>query len=165
MGKRKVAGRVVAAFMAAAAAAGLAACSGSGSSAAGGGAASSSASGAPKAGGSITVGGLLTSLLDPGQAGYSAQSGPIDAQIFGTLFLPPATATGPIQPNLATGYTYSDGNKVLTITLRPGVKFSDGSPMDVSAVLWNLDRYNTPASLNHQYFDAAACRTNDCRRE
>jgi peptide/nickel transport system substrate-binding protein len=151
MGKRKVAGRMVAAITAVAAIVGLAACGGSGSSSSGA-AAGNSASGQPKAGGSITVGGLLTSLLDPGQAGYSAQSGPIDAQIFGTLFLPPATATGAIQPNLATGYKYSDDNKVLTITLRPGVKFSDGSPMNVAAVLWNLDRYNTPASLNHQYF-------------
>ena len=158
MGKRKVAGRAAAAITAAAAVIGLAACGGSGSSTAtaSGGGASGSASGAPKAGGSITVGGLLTQLLDPGQAGYSAQSGPIDAQIFGTLFLPPATPTGPIQPNLATGYAYSNGNKVLTITLRPGVKFSDGSPMDVPAVLWNLDRYNTPASLNHQYFTAVS---------
>lgn len=159
MGKRKVAGRAVAAITAAAAIIGLAACGGSGSSSAGGGGGAAStggASGTPKAGGSITVGGLLTQLLDPGQAGYSAQSGPIDAQIFGTLFLPPATPTGPIQPNLATGYTYSDGNKVLTITLRPGVKFSDGSPMNVAAVLWNLNRYNTPASLNHQYFTAVS---------
>ena len=154
MGKRKVAGRVAAAITAAAAVVGLAACGGSGNST--GAAAGSSSSGQPKAGGSITVGGLLTQLLDPGQAGYSAQSGPIDAQIFGTLFLPPTTPTGPIQPNLATGYTYSDGNKVLTITLRTGVKFSDGSPMDVSAVLWNLDRYNKPASLNHQYFTAVS---------
>jgi peptide/nickel transport system substrate-binding protein len=155
MGKRKVAGRVVAAITAAAAVVGLAACGGSGNSSTGA-SASSSSSGQPKAGGSITVGGLLTQLLDPGQAGYSAQSGPIDAQIFGTLFLPPATPTGPIQPNLATGYSYSDGNKVLTITLRSGVKFSDGSPMNVDAVLWNLDRYNTPASLNHQYFTAVS---------
>ncbi|HEY6495911.1 MAG TPA: ABC transporter substrate-binding protein [Trebonia sp.] len=152
MVKRKVAGRVVAAIMAAAAVVGLAACGAAGSSAAGGAAASGSATGTPKAGGTITVGGLLTSLLDPGQAGYSAQSGPMDAEILGQLFLPPATATGPIQPDLATGYSYSDENKVLTITLRSGVKFSDGTPMNVSAVLWNLDRYNTPASLNHQYF-------------
>jgi len=156
MGKRKVAGRAVAAITAAAAVIGLAACGGSGSPAATASGGGGGASGTPKAGGSITVGGLLTQLLDPGQAGYSAQSGPIDAQIFGTLFLPPATPTGPIQPNLATGYAYSDGNKVLTITLRQGVKFSDGSPMDVSAVLWNLNRYNTPASLNHQYFTAVS---------
>lgn len=152
MGKRKVAGRAAAMIMATAAVIGLAACGASGSSASGGPAASGGASGTPKAGGSITVGGLLTSLLDPGQTGYSAQSGPMDAEIFGSLFLPPATPNEPIQPDLATGYSYSDGNKVLTITLRPGVRFSDGTPMNVAAVLWNLDRYDTPASLNHQYF-------------
>jgi peptide/nickel transport system substrate-binding protein len=151
MGKRKVAGRTVAAIMAATAVIGLAACSG-GSSNSSASAASSSSGGQPKAGGSITIGGLLTSLLDPGQAGYSAQSAPMDAMIFGTLFLPPATPTGPLQPDLATGYSYSDSNKVLTITLRPGVKYSDGTPMNVSSVIWNLDRYNTPQSLNHQYF-------------
>jgi peptide/nickel transport system substrate-binding protein len=147
---------MAAAIMAGAAVVGLAACGGAGSSSAGGsapsGSASASASGTPKAGGSITVGGLLTSLLDPGQAGYSAQSGPMDGEIFGSLFAPPATATGAIQPDLATGYAYGNDNKQLTITLRPGVKFSDGTPMNVAAVLWNLDRYNTPASLNHQYF-------------
>src|SRR3984885_1448370 len=35
---------------------------------------------------------------------------------------------------LATGYQYSNGNKTVTIDLRPGVKFSDGSALTASVV-------------------------------
>jgi peptide/nickel transport system substrate-binding protein len=126
----------------------LAACGGSSTTSTNG--------GAPKPGGSITVGGLVTSLLDPGQPGYSAQSAPIAAHIFGTLFLPAASPKGDVQPNLATGYGYNADKTVLTLKIRPDVKFSDGTPMDVAAVVWNLRRYDSPSSLNHQYFGSVS---------
>ena len=42
--------------------------------------------------------------------------------------------------DLATGYQYSNGNKTVTIDLRPGVKFSDGSPLTADVVKWNWTR-------------------------
>ncbi|MBI1244786.1 MAG: ABC transporter substrate-binding protein [Alphaproteobacteria bacterium] len=52
-----------------------------------------------------------------------------------------------IVPQLATGYEWSDGGKVLTIKLRPNVLFHDGEKMDAEAVRFSLDRHlNSPRS-------------------
>ena len=58
--------------------------------------------------------------------------------IFGELFeLGPK---GKIIHDLATGYNFSNGGKSITITLRQGVKFTDGTPFNADAVVWNLQR-------------------------
>jgi peptide/nickel transport system substrate-binding protein len=42
---------------------------------------------------------------------------------------------------------FSDGGKTVTIKLRQGVKFNDGTPMDAEAVRFSLDRHlNTKGS-------------------
>ncbi len=46
-------------------------------------------------------------------------------------------------PQLATAWTWSADNKVLTMTLRAGVTFHDGEPFDAAAVKFNLDRDRT----------------------
>jgi peptide/nickel transport system substrate-binding protein len=48
---------------------------------------------------------------------------------------------GDLKPMLATSWTYSDQNKVLTFKLRSGVKFSDGSALDGDAVVKSLTRF------------------------
>ena len=51
-------------------------------------------------------------------------------------------------PQLATGWAWSADRLALTVTLRPGVVFQDGAPMDAAAVKQNLDRYRlAPESL------------------
>jgi peptide/nickel transport system substrate-binding protein len=62
--------------------------------------------------------------------------------IYGQLFeqLP----NGSIQGDLAQGYSYSSDYKTLTITLRPGVTFQDGTPFNAAAVVWNLQRDFNP---------------------
>jgi peptide/nickel transport system substrate-binding protein len=53
-----------------------------------------------------------------------------------------------IIPQLATGFEWSDNDKVLTIKLRPGLKFDDGEPLDAEAVKYNFERnINLPGSL------------------
>jgi peptide/nickel transport system substrate-binding protein len=95
----------------------------------------------PQRGGTLhyLVSGVLSSWdmgLDPATAG-DAPSIYEDA-IFGQLFR--LTPSGGIQPVLASGYKVSDGGTVVTISLRPGVKFSDGTPFNAQAVVWNIDR-------------------------
>ena len=47
-----------------------------------------------------------------------------------------------IFPQLAADLpTFSDGGKTVTIKLRPGVKFNDGTPMNAEAVRFSLDRH------------------------
>jgi peptide/nickel transport system substrate-binding protein len=46
-------------------------------------------------------------------------------------------------PQLATSWTWSPDNKVLTLKLRTGVTFHDGEPFDAEAVKFNLDRDRT----------------------
>jgi len=49
-----------------------------------------------------------------------------------------------IYPQLAAELPiYSDGGKTVTIKLRQGVKFNDGTPMDAEAVRFSLDRHLT----------------------
>jgi peptide/nickel transport system substrate-binding protein len=48
-----------------------------------------------------------------------------------------------IVPQLAAGYETAPDGKTVTITLRPGVKFHDGEPMDAEAVKFSLDRHLT----------------------
>jgi peptide/nickel transport system substrate-binding protein len=46
-----------------------------------------------------------------------------------------------ILPQLATGHSWSADGKSLTVTLRGGVKFQDGEPLDAAAVKYSLDRH------------------------
>ncbi|HEX9900261.1 MAG TPA: ABC transporter substrate-binding protein, partial [Candidatus Methylomirabilis sp.] len=49
-----------------------------------------------------------------------------------------------IFPQLAAAMpTFSDGGKTVTIKLRQGVKFNDGTPMNAEAVRYSLDRHLT----------------------
>jgi peptide/nickel transport system substrate-binding protein len=46
-------------------------------------------------------------------------------------------------PQLATAWSWSPDNLMLTLTLRDGVHFQDGTLMDANAVVSNLQRYRT----------------------
>lgn len=50
-----------------------------------------------------------------------------------------------VVPQLATSWQWMDDNKTLALTLRPGVKFHDGSVMDSAAVVASLQRHLTLA--------------------
>ncbi|MFT3817336.1 MAG: ABC transporter substrate-binding protein [Rubrivivax sp.] len=55
-----------------------------------------------------------------------------------------------IQPQLATGWTWSADAKALTLKLRPGVSFHDGEKLDAAAVKFNLERHKTLAGSNRR---------------
>jgi peptide/nickel transport system substrate-binding protein len=131
----------------------------SGGSAGGGGSGStspSSASGAisvsaPKQGGSITAlegkgySGDWPYGLDPATNVDAAPNQDMMEAIYGQLFM--LGAGGKIEPDLATGYTFSPDAKTVTITLRRGVKFTDGTPFNAQAVLYNWNRDFGPLAI------------------
>src|SRR2546425_13223463 len=54
-----------------------------------------------------------------------------------------------IQPQLAAAMpAISDGGGTVTIKLRPGVKFNDGTPMDAESVRFSLERHRTLKGSN-----------------
>jgi peptide/nickel transport system substrate-binding protein len=130
------------AIMITAAAVGAAACSSGGTTTtAPGETGAATATGTPQHGGTLSylVSGLLSQWdrgLDPASGG--AAPGTYEDAIFGQLFR--LTPSGGIEPVLAAGYSLSGGGTVVTIRLRPGVKFSDGTPFNAAAVAWNIRR-------------------------
>jgi peptide/nickel transport system substrate-binding protein len=121
-----------------------AACSSSSSSPGAASATGSSPSSAPvKSGGSITV--LESSgysgawsTLDPAENKEGAATQDFMTAIYGQLF--ELGTGGKIIPDLATGYTFSPDAKTVTINLRQGVKFTDGTPFNAQAVDYNWER-------------------------
>ncbi len=129
-----------------------AACSSS-SSSSGSASATGSASSAPvKSGGSVTV--LESSgysgawsTLDPAENKEGAATQDFMTAIYGQLFeLGPG---GKILPDLATGYTFSPNAETVTITLRQGVKFTDGTPFNAQAVDYNWVRDLGPIAIKN----------------
>ncbi|HEX4010765.1 MAG TPA: ABC transporter substrate-binding protein [Solirubrobacteraceae bacterium] len=148
-------GRRLAAVLAAAAAClGVAACGSSSNSkssssspasaSASSSATSSAPAGTPHAGGSLTAlesagySGDWPAGLDPATNVNDAANQDQMSAIFGVLW--ELNTKGALTPDLATGYKFSAGGKNVTITLRPGVKFSDGTPFNAQAVVFNWKR-------------------------
>ncbi|GAA4834412.1 ABC transporter substrate-binding protein [Luteimicrobium xylanilyticum] len=118
--------RILAAVVAAGVAATLAACSGSGGGAAGTAAQHSD---------TLAIGTMTAAAsLDPTQATGSGM--PYYQAVYDTLIL--RKADGTYAPMLATEWSYDDTRTALSLTLRQGVTFTDGSAFDGAAVKKNL---------------------------
>src|SRR5579884_1211580 len=105
---------------------------------------SSPQSSQPKAGGNISVG--LDSdvvTLDPLKS-----SALVDRQVMLNLYdtLVKVNAQNTIVPDLATSWSYTTPLQ-LVFTLRSGVQFTDGTPFNADAVVFNIQRIlSTPSS-------------------
>jgi peptide/nickel transport system substrate-binding protein len=66
-------------------------------------------------------------------------------QVLSTIYEPLFTldAQQQLQPALATAYKYDSTGTQLTITLRSGLTFQDGSPLNAEAVAYNVQRIKT----------------------
>lgn len=109
--------------------------------------------GGPQHGGTVTAlleqsfaGGWPTGL-DPATNTTGGANLPQMHAIYGGLFLLEADDDGSnaqIVPNQAESYEFSEDGLTLTIKLREGIEFTDGTPLDAEAVAWNFIR-NTGA--------------------
>ena len=146
----------------------IAACGSSGSTGSSGAAGNSGSSGSQAASGNVAqtikVGGWNYNTVDPGATtGFIGPELPMATPIYGLLFDPPATAGGTFVPDLASGYTYAKDFTSVTITLRSGETFQDGTPFNAAAIAWNIKRYAGAPSPNKQWYSdiASATATND----
>ena len=98
-----------------------------------------------KAGGSMTIlevqglDGSWPTGLDPATSLTPASNMDEMNSIYGSLF-ELAGKNGTNIPDLATGYKISKDGKTVDIFIRHGVKFSDGSPFNAAAVVYNWTR-------------------------
>jgi peptide/nickel transport system substrate-binding protein len=93
----------------------------------------------PKRGGSITFG------MDTEEGGFDPTTARWDEGgfLYGrTVFDPLAivTAAGKLEPYLAQSITSNPDYTVFTITLRPGIVFHDGTPLNSAALQLNLEK-------------------------
>jgi peptide/nickel transport system substrate-binding protein len=65
------------------------------------------------------------------------------SNLYDTLILPTDDGKG-LKPGLATEWKVSDDGLTVTLTLRDGIKFSDGSPITPTDVQWSLKRAANP---------------------
>jgi peptide/nickel transport system substrate-binding protein len=140
-------------FLAAAAASAalvLSACSSSS-----GGASADNSAGKPVAGGTARV----IQVSEPRSLDPAAMSNawPLNAflgnALYGALMINDPK-TGEIIYKMAEDFSSADGGKTFELKLRPGLKFSDGSPLDAEAVKYNWDRIKDPSLGSSSMQDA-----------
>ncbi|MCK9930737.1 ABC transporter substrate-binding protein [Frankia sp. Mgl5] len=124
----------------------LGACGGGGGGGGGDSGPAVGASGDPVAGGHGRV--LTLSdprTLDPAALGNAyATTGVIGNALYGTLMT--TDEAGEIQYTMAESFATTDHGTTFTLKLRPGLLFSDGTPLDAEAVKFNWDRIKDPAT-------------------
>jgi peptide/nickel transport system substrate-binding protein len=124
----------------------LAACGGSGgTSAAGSGPTADLSSGSSSGGSAVVNWGYPSDQpnWDPVVVGATGATQLLSA-IYEPLFT--LNAQDQVEPALATGYKYNATGTAVTVTLRPGLTFQDGSPVNAQAVAYNIHRIDTQSN-------------------
>ncbi len=79
--------------------------------------------------------------------------------IFESLYFYNTTQDVPPQPLLGTDYSWNPAGTELSITLRPGVKFSDGTPFTADDVVFTLDMVAKNKTINTTGYNGKAVAT------
>ncbi len=68
-----------------------------------------------------------------------------DVHVLGLVYasITALSPSGDVKPGLASSWKYAAGGKSVTFTLRPGLKFTDGAPLNAQAVEQNIHRGQT----------------------
>ena len=91
------------------------------------------------AGSELVIGQFLApSTFDVTQAEWGNRALYYQA-VYDTLLL--GKSDGTIEPYLASAFEYNEDNTVLTLTIRDGIEFSDGTPLTAEIVAENLLRF------------------------
>ncbi|NPC97338.1 ABC transporter substrate-binding protein [Nocardioides sp. zg-DK7169] len=80
-------------------------------------------------------------VLDPVQTIANGSSGGTEMAAVFDLLVRYDQDSETYVPQLAEGLEANEAQDEWTLTLRDGVTFSDGTPLDADAVVWSLDRY------------------------
>jgi peptide/nickel transport system substrate-binding protein len=116
----------------------LAACGSSGGAPSSTGSLAAGAAGKPKRGGTLNFArSVAPTQLDPANSIIAGDVYTLD-KIFEPLFI--TSPAGQLTPWLAQSYTSSADHLTWTFQLRPGVKFSDGSPLTAQDVVFSIKR-------------------------
>lgn len=93
--------------------------------------------------------------LDPALLANSWANSPVVGNaLYGTL-MTNDLATDNVEYRMAEDFSSPDGGKTFTLKLRPGLKFSDGSPFNADAVRYNWERVKNPATGSPDITQAA----------
>ncbi|WP_320779914.1 ABC transporter substrate-binding protein [Streptomyces sp. CRN 30] len=76
---------------------------------------------------------------DPAQLRYDGEYPQLWSPVYDTLLLRGSDSS--LSPNLATEWSYNSANTILSLTLRDGVEFTDGTPFDGAAVAANIEHF------------------------
>jgi peptide/nickel transport system substrate-binding protein len=108
---------------------------------------------APTQGGELVVGGIFDAFgLEPATLIGSITDGPLGYALYDPLTT--YTPDGAWEPWLAESVESTD-SQTWTITLREGVQFHDGTPLDAEAVKFNLERHMDPATKSRAINNAS----------
>lgn len=98
----------------------------------------------PKRGGTLTLGLAQEPLVvDPIRTGSFTER-QFAVPVYEALF--DIDEKGNVQPLLAEGYSWNADGRVLTVKIRKGIKFHDGTVLDSAAVVANFERTRNPAN-------------------
>jgi peptide/nickel transport system substrate-binding protein len=94
--------------------------------------------------------------LDPAKFAYGAGGGPSAAMfaIFGSLFVENPLKTGEVTPLMAKSATTSDDGKTWVVKLDPNIEFTDGTPLDADAVVYNWSRIADVSNRSRNFTDS-----------
>jgi len=98
----------------------------------------------PRRGGQLSIGlAQDPAVVDPIRTGTFTER-QLSTPVYESLF--DIDTKGNAVPLLIERYTVSDDLKTWQLTLRPGIKFHDGTPLDAAAVVANFERVSNPAN-------------------
>jgi len=104
------------------------------------------AAGVPKMGGVIKIGRISDSdTLDPHKSTLIAAH-EVMCNIYDSFVY--LDAAGNVYPSLAQSWELSNANKTVTMKLKQGVKFHDGSPFNAEVVKFTVERHLSPKTAS-----------------